>query len=164
MDELISSRNERDCRLFRHWSTGVRTLAEVDSSSWDVLKGAWSEARWAQPYVVASWYRGSSVLSRNLSPVVWAVVARCLGHRLDRRLVCRFPRVAALCSSLFFKGRWREAEDSIGGDVVACYFYASALGGRLPDHLHNRLILEWSGEFAARRYLEEFCGSAQNSR
>jgi len=164
--DLIFSRNERDWRLFSSWSSGVFLLADgwpLDSLRWGYYIGAWRDAR-VQPYVVARWYRRSCVLSRDLDPVVWCVLARCLGHRLDRGLVLRFPRVAALCSALFFKGRWREGEDSIGGDVVACYFYALALGGRLPDHLHNRLILEYSGSYAARRYLEDFCGVAQNSR
>lgn len=167
MADPVSSRNDRDFRLFAGWSSGVRLLADGSLCAeraweWDRLERAWSDAARVRPYVVSSWYRGSLVPSRDLTPVVWAVVARCMGHRLDRGLVFRFPRVAALCTGLFFRGRWKECEGVVGGDVVACYFYARALGGRLPDHLHNRVILEYSGTLVARRYLSDFCGVAQN--
>lgn len=161
MGVRVSSRNEEDYRSFRLWSEGVvgLSISESFDGPWcmDRVLRSWRcsevQSRW-----VVSWYRGMGC-SVPIEPVVGAVLWRCMGHRLNRGLVLGFPRVAALCARLFWYGRWREAEGCLGGDPVACYLYALVLEDRLPDHLHNRMVLEHGSGmgWVVGRYLSEFC-------
>ena len=154
----VQSRKEVFLRAFRNWVGGVRVLSSDLSGSNDRVFEQYLEFwDWScyDPQTVCGWYR-SSGLGDEWEPVVRAVLYRCLGHRLDRHLVLGFPRVAALCSGMFFRDRWLEGEDSIGGDPVACYLYGKRLGGRLPSHLLNRLVLEHGSSYAARRWFLDF--------
>lgn len=107
--------------------------------------------------VLRGWYRGGGheLLRARSGDPVWAYMARCLGHRLDRRAVLGSPRVAVLCAWAFFDGSWLDCEGVLGGDHVACYLYSGVRGG-LPRALHNRLVLEGGGEVLVR-YLRDFC-------
>jgi hypothetical protein len=155
----VDSRKEVFLRAFRHWVSGVRVLSSdlIGSDDWVFVQylESW---QWScyDPQTVCGWYRSSGLGDEIFSEVVRAVLHRCLGHRLDRRLVLGFPRVAALCSGMFFRDRWLEGEDSIGRDPVACYLYGKSLGGRLPSHLLNRLVLEHGSSYGARRWFLDF--------
>jgi len=59
----------------------------------------------------------------------------------------------------------RRQEQALGVSPVACLLYArKVLNGRLPDHLHNRMVLEvWEDESdqeAAKEYLKDFAGNS----
>lgn len=160
MGSPVVSRKDPAEYLFGELVRGVEALSlllEDGEGGFEVMLGSWDRA-FHPSYLVSGWYRRAGGLVR-MEPVVWAFVSRCLGHRLDRRLVLRFPRVAVLCAAVFQGGRWRECEGVLGGDRGACYLYARVLGGRLPSSLHNRLVLE-SGlvdSYFIRRYIRDFC-------
>lgn len=160
MGSSVVSRKDPAEGLFRELVWGLESLSfrlEDGAGGFDLMDLAWKRA-FHPSYLVSGWYRRAGGLVR-MDPVVWAFVSRCLGHRLDRRLVLGFPRVAVLCAAVFQGGRWRECEGVLGGDRGACYLYARVLGGRLPLALHNRLVLE-SGlvdSYFIRRYIRDFC-------
>lgn len=64
------------------------------------------------------------------------------------------PYYAVLHAMNFIKGRLpEEVEACLGDDPQACLLYAQAVcDGRLPDHLHNRMVL-LGGEFV-QEYLD----------
>lgn len=134
---------------FRRWVGGVRGLVPGDDVFWSQVLYCWDNAL-ESPWRVRDWYRGSG-FGDGLEPAVWCVLGPCLGHHLNRGLLLRFPRLAALYAGMFVGERWRPGEDSIGCDGVACCLYARVLGGRLPDALHNRMVLEgdsrWVGVY-----------------
>lgn len=145
----VSSRSP-ELACFRGWLESVLALSGgFGSSPWELdrLFRAWGWA-WEDSLKVCRWYRGSGFRD-PLCPLVGAVVARCLGHRLDRRVVLGCPRVSALCAGMFY-GRWREAEGVISGDSSACCLYARVVGV-LPGRMHNRMVLEgdpfWVGVY-----------------
>lgn len=69
--------------------------------------------------------------------------------------------------SLFLEERLSEQEESLLGESPHwCLLYAEkVVGGRLPDNLHNRMVLGvWEDEDdreAVRRYLKDFAGKVQ---
>lgn len=57
----------------------------------------------------------------------------------------------------------KKEEMIVGRSPAACLLYARKVcGGRLPDHLHNRMVLGvWEDEAdreAVRSYLKDFAG------
>lgn len=136
--------------------TGVGWGEEVQFS---IFKSSWDSVR-VPSYELVSWYRGGGVVEESVGDPVWAYFSRCLGHHLDRRVIFSHPRLAVLCAWAFFDGRWRDCEEYLGVDHVACYFYADLLGGRLPWRLHNRLVMEGmvGKSVALCRYLRDFGG------
>ena len=59
----------------------------------------------------------------------------------------------------------KKEEERISGRPDLCLLYArKVLKGRLPDHLHNRMVLEvWADENdqeAAKTYLQDFAGNS----
>lgn len=161
MASEIISRDPRRV-LFREWLRDVDVVLGRDQAWYPggVFGGvleAWRRVL-VEPRELCSWYRSGGheeIRPRGGDPV-WAYVARCMGHRLDRRAVLGCPRVAVLCAWAFYDGRWLDCEVAVFGDRVACYLYAGVRGG-LPRALHNQLVLE-GGEVAGR-YLMDFCGS-----
>lgn len=140
----ISSRNPR-AAFFRYWMRDMDVvLGRETAGSWafEYLLECWRNVL-VSPRVLAGWYRdgGSGEIRVCAGDPVWSYVARCLGHRLDRRAVLGCPRAAVLCAWAFHDGRWADCEGVLGGDRVACYLYAGVRGG-LPDSLHNRLVME----------------------
>jgi hypothetical protein len=158
----ISSRNPSEM-LFRNWMLDMnivlgRQVSWNPLGELEALLEAWRRAL-VSPRVLAGWYRdgGASQIRVCAGDPVWSYVARCLGHRLDRRSVLGCPRVAVLCAWAFHDGRWRDCEGVLGGDRVACYLYAGVRGG-LPDSLHNRLVMEGmvGKDEALVRYFRDF--------
>ena len=129
-----------------------------DEAGFSRLLCAWERLRGWGLGPVVRWYRAVGH-EFDLEPVVLSYVHRCMGHRLDRRLVLRHPCVAALCAGVFEGGRWLECEGVVSGDHAASYLYAGGLGGRLPASMHNRMVLEGhlGGSLFLRRYLSDFC-------
>lgn len=131
-----------------------------ESTAFDCVLSGWRDVR-VPSYRLVSWWRGGGYaeIEQRADDPVWAYFARCMGHRLDKRVVLGSPRVAVLCAWAFFDGRWRDCEEVLGGDHVACYLYADLLGGRLPWRLHNRLVMEGmvGKSVALCRYLRDFC-------
>lgn len=156
----ISSSNPRVV-LLREWMRDMDIVLGRDSV------GLWSFERvlecWGRvlvpPRVLSGWYRdGGSELVRVCSgDPVWSYLARCLGHRLDRRVVLGCPRVAVMCAWAFFDGSWVDCEGVLGGDRVACYLYAGVRGG-LPRALHSRMVMEGmvGKDEVLVRYLRDF--------
>lgn len=69
-------------------------------------------------------------------------VEGCLGHKVLGELK-KSPRLCALWAGVHVGGRWREMESVISGDHLAMYMYSSkVLGGRLPNEMHNRMVME----------------------
>jgi len=140
----VSSSNPR-AALFLDWMRDMDVVLGRDSvGSWSLecILECWRRVL-VSPRVLAGWYRdgGSSHMRVCAGDPVWSYVARCLGHRLDRRAVLSCPRAAVLCAWAFHDGRWVDCEGVLGGDRVACYLYALVRGG-LPDCLHSRLVME----------------------
>lgn len=161
----VSSRNDLSRHLFRLWLRDMDVLVGrvvFGSESWEFgeVVRAWSGVL-VPSYRLVSWYRdgGYEDLKSCAEDPVWAYFARCMGHRLNRRVVLGSPRVSALCAWAFFDGRWRECEGVLGGDPVACYLYAGLLGGRLPRVLHSRMVMEGmvGKSVALCRYLQDYC-------
>lgn len=146
--------------LFGEFVRGLEALClrrQDDEAGFSSMGWAWRAAR-VESRVLAGWYRRLPGRDR-MSPVVEAWLSRCMGHRLDRRLVLCFPRVAVLCAGVFYGGRWGDCEGVLGDDWGACYLYAGVLGGRLPSALHNRVVLEGGmvDSYMVRRYIRDFC-------
>jgi len=152
MGVRVSSSKSDERVLFEHFVRRMDVLCD-DSVGLNGVVEAFDGAR-ERSYTVRRWYRGGG-WGVQMKPAVAAYVNRCLGHRLDRVLLMRFPRLLPLCALVFHEGRWREAEEVVGGDHIACYLYARALGGVLPPPMHNRLVLE--GGSVAVRYVADFC-------
>lgn len=147
--------------LFRDWLRDLDVVMGRDScwyGGFSRVLDSWRRVL-VSPGVLCSWYRegGPEHLGVRSGDPVWAYVARCLGHRLDRRAVLGSPRVAVLCAWAFHEGRWGDCEGVLGGDRVACYLYALVRGG-LPEGLHNRLVMEGmvDKEEVLVRYLRDF--------
>lgn len=70
-------------------------------------------------------------------------------------------------NSVFLKRRLSPRDEALlGGDPRSCLLYAElVIGGRLPDHLHNKMVLGvWESEEdrdAVRKYLTDFAGNAR---
>jgi hypothetical protein len=158
----VSSRKRPELNCYRVFldSLGVLTWrggsSKDPSDEFSALVYAFGVLSREPPGCVSGWYRAGGHEFAH-EPVEWAYVARCMGHRLDRGLVRRFPRLLPVCALVFEGGRWPWCESVVSGDHGACYLYACALGGRLPVPMHNRLLLEGGSEFA-RRYISDFCG------
>ena len=151
----VSSSNPRRS-LFRGW---LRDLGVVMvGGSFGAILESWPRVL-VDSRSLASWYRegGYEELRVDARDPVWSYVARCLGHRLDRRVVLGHPRVAVMCAWAFHEGRWADCEGVLGGDRVACYLYAGVRGG-LPDCLHSRLVMEGmvGKDEVLVRYLRDF--------
>jgi hypothetical protein len=68
---------------------------------------------------------------------------RCVGHRVRERDVMKYPRLCVLWARRVVGDRWRGAEDTICSDHVAARLYSEfVVCGRLPAHMHNRLVME----------------------
>ena len=142
----ISSSNPR-AALFRDWVREMGIFLGLETR-WHPLGGlesildAWRRVM-VNPRDLVCWYRdgGFEHLGVGSGDPLWAYVARCLGHRLDRRVVLGCPRVAVMCACSFYGGRWDDCEVVLGDDWVACYLYAVVRGG-LSDCLRNRLVME----------------------
>lgn len=158
----VSSRKRPELSCFRLFVESLGVLSWMGCTSKDPLVefssvvSAFGVVSRERPSTVASWFRASGG-ELALERVEWAYVARCMGHRLERGVLRRFPRLLPVCALVFEGGRWPWCEDVVVGDHGACYLYACALGGRLPVPMHNRLLLEGGSEFA-RRYISDFCG------
>ena len=158
---VVSSNPRR--ALFREWLRDVDVVLGRESR-WHpagVFAGVldcWRRVL-VEPRVLCSWYRegGYEEFRVDARDPVWAYVSRCLGHRLDRRLVLGNPRAAVMCAWAFYEGRWRDCEGVLGGDHVACYLYAGVCGG-LPRALHSRMVMEGmvGKSEALCRYLRDF--------
>jgi hypothetical protein len=84
---------------------------------------------------------------------------RCLGHKVNESKILKFPRLCVVYASRVLRDRFRLAEDLIAGDLISAYFYSKlVIGGRLPDVMHNRLILGSFGncDNILKKYLVEF--------
>jgi hypothetical protein len=61
---------------------------------------------------------------------------------------------ACLYAQDVIKGRWERGEETIGQSTFFMNIYAQILGGRLPDHLHARMVLatpdEWTRQYMKR--------------
>jgi hypothetical protein len=152
------SRNPRAV-LFRDWLRDLdivlgRNFAWHPLGELEAILECWGRVL-VDPRVLSGWYRegGSRFLSVKSDDLVWSYVARCLGHRLNRRVVLSNPRMSVLC---WWSG-WLDCGGVLGSDYVAHYLYAVVRGG-LPDHLHSRLVLEGMvcKDQALVRYLRDF--------
>lgn len=160
----VSSRNRPELSCYRRFLDSLGILSWRGCSSKDVelefssLVSAFRDVSSERAWGVAGWYRAGGHEFRH-EPVEFAYVARCMGHRLDRGLVRRFPRLLPACALVFEGGRWPWCESVVSGDHGACYLYACVLGGRLPVVMHNRLVMEsYLGDsYFVRRYLLDFC-------
>jgi len=161
MGVIDSSRMCPERSLFRGFVVDFGVLvmgcSKDDEAGFSRLLESWEWLRGWGLGPVVRWYRAVGH-EFDLEPVVSSYVHRCMGHRLDRRLVLRHACVAALCAGVFEGGRWLECEGVVSGDHAASYLYARVLGGRLPPAMHNRLVLEGhlGGSCVLRRYISEF--------
>lgn len=150
--------------LFRDWLRDLDVVLGRESRWYPAGVFAGVLDSWGRvlvsPRVLCSWYRegGHGEIRVDARDPVWSYVSRCLGHRLDRRMVFGHPRLAVMCAWAFFGGRWEACEGVLGGDHVACYLYAGVLGGRLPRVLHSRMVMEGmvGKSEALCRYLRDF--------
>lgn len=155
----VSSSNPRRA-LFREWLRDMDVVLGRDvrwypRGAFEAVLESWRRVL-VEPRVLAGWYRdgGHEEIRVCAGDPVWAYVARCMGHHLDRPVVLGSPRVAVLCAWAFHEGRWAGCEGVLGVDPVACYLYAGVRGG-LPRALHNRMVLDGGGEVLVR-YLRDF--------
>lgn len=84
---------------------------------------------------------------------------RCLGHKVKNSEILKFPRLCVIYARQILNDRFRLAEDVIAGDLISAYFYSKlVIGGKLPDVMHNRLVLNSFGgcDDILKKYLLEF--------
>jgi hypothetical protein len=98
-----------------------------------VSKDAYQSLRYALDAIKGRWEPGEDAISKDgLASLDYA-----------RRVV---------------KGRWEPGEDAISSSTESMYLYAKdVIGGRLPDSLHNKMVLsdpdEWTKKYLkAKKY------------
>lgn len=163
MGVMVSSSNPRRV-LLRDWVRDMDVVLGREKrwypgpgSAFEAFLDSWARVL-VESRVLAGWYRGGghSEVRVCVGDPVWSFVSRCLGHRLDRRVVLGCPRVGVLCAWAFFGGRWVDLEGVLLGDPVACYLYRGVSGG-LPSHLHNWMVMDSSVDpYIVGRYIRDF--------
>jgi len=143
--------NDRDRVLYERdryvrFFLGVRGLVS-GLSPYGVVRDHFLDAD-VPLWVARNYYRDGSCHASEISldssgGAAMLYVGRCLGHRVRERDVLKYPRLCVLWAKRVLEGRWRAAEGVIGGDHVACRLYSEfVVHGRLPDAIHNRLVME----------------------
>ena len=87
--------------------------------------------------------------------------SRCLGHKINEKVLLKSPRLSVLYSLCILKDRWRMAEDAIAADDAAAYLYSKyVICGRLPEKMHSEIVLKTflRQSFVAQIYLREIEG------